>query len=200
MKKIILITAALLYSIAGFSVIHTITNSGFTFVPATLTINSGDSVNFVIEAIHQPLEVSQATWDADGITPLPGGFSVPLGGGMVLPDKLTVGTHWYVCSVHVQLTGMKGIIIVNNSTGIPDILPHLDISAYPNPANDLVTIKSNNDLIGCQYFISDDAGRQVLTGIINEETFSINISQFKSGVYLFQVADLGKQSFKIIKN
>jgi hypothetical protein len=59
--------------------------------------------------------VSQATWNANGTTPLPGGFSVPFGGGMVLPSQLGIGTHYYVCQAHVSF-GMKGKIIVTGSS------------------------------------------------------------------------------------
>ncbi len=89
---------------------HTVTFSGLTFSPSLLTIDEGDTVEFVLSGIHNSREVSQSTWNANGTTALGGGFSVPFGGGEVVPSG--ADTHWYVCTNHV-LSGMKGRIVVN---------------------------------------------------------------------------------------
>lgn len=199
MKRFTFIAVLLMYSLIGFSANKQITNSGFTFDPATLTIEPGDNVTFVLESMHNAIEVSHATWNANGTTPLPGGFSVPFGGGELLPAQLPDGTHWYVCSNHAA-DGMKGIIIVGTPTGIEESLGQLDISIFPNPATDLITVKASNKLLGTQYFITDQHGRQMLTGKIDSETKSINISQFKNGIYLFQIEGQKSRSIKLIKN
>jgi len=199
MKRFTFISVLLMYSLTGFSAKKEITNSGFTFNPATLNIEAGDNVTFVLEGIHNAVEVSQATYDANGTTPLPGGFSVPFGGGEVLPAQLPIGTHWYVCTTHVA-SGMKGIIIVGTPTGIEESTVLPDISIFPNPAIDLITVRASNNLLGTQYFITDQHGSQMLTGKIDSETISINISQLKNGIYLFQVAGQKRRSFKVIKN
>jgi plastocyanin len=200
MKRLTFISVLLMYSLTGFSAKKEITNVGFTFNPATLNITAGDNVTFVLEGIHNAVEVSQATWDANGTTPLPGGFSVPFGGGEVLPAQLPTGTHWYVCTNHVASNNMKGIIIVATPTGIEESPGQPDISIFPNPAIDLITVKASNNLLGTQYFITDQHGSQILTGKIDSETTSINISQFKNGIYLFQVEGQKRRSFKVIKN
>ncbi len=87
---------------------YTIINSGTTFVPESLVVPFGTRVHFALESIHDAVEVSQATWDADGNTPN-GGFSVPFGGGDV--TGLSAGVHYYVCTVHAAM-GMKGTITV----------------------------------------------------------------------------------------
>lgn len=111
MKKIILIAAILLYSAAGFSTTWTVSSLSMSFNPANITITAGDSVNFTLLSSHNAVEVSQATWNANGTTPLPGGFVEPFGGGLVLPSHLTVGVHYYVCQAHAAF-GMKGKITV----------------------------------------------------------------------------------------
>ena len=45
---------------------HTVTAVGTAFSPPTLNITEGDTVVFTISGIHDALEVSQATWNADG--------------------------------------------------------------------------------------------------------------------------------------
>jgi plastocyanin len=199
MKRFIFIAAMLLYTLTGFSAKKEITNVGLTFSPATLTIEPGDNVSFVLETMHNAVEVSHTTWNANGTTPLPGGFSVPYGGGELLPAQLTAGTHWYVCATHAS-SGMKGIIIVGTPTGIEENQEQTDISIFPNPATTLITIRAGNNLIGSQYFITDQHGSQMITGKIDRGTFPIDISQYSTGIYLFQVAGQKRSSFKLIKN
>jgi plastocyanin len=199
MKKFSFIAVLLFYSLAEISAKNEITNVGFTFSPASLTIASGENVTFVLESMHNVVEVSLATWNANGNTALPGGFSLPLGGGQLLPAQLTVGTHYYVCGPHADL-GMKGVIIVSISTGIEEIPGQTDLSLFPNPAVDLITVKASKHLLGTQYTLTDQYGRQMLTGKIESETFSINISQLNNGIYLLNVTGQKRRSIKVVKN
>jgi plastocyanin len=121
-----------------YATTFTVTNSGFTFSPSTLTISTGDEVSFVLESIHNAVQVSKATWDANGITSN-GGFSVPFGGGKVTFS--TAGTYYYVCTVHASL-GMKGQIIVTNVTGLKqNSMNGKSLSVYPNPTSQFFTLK-----------------------------------------------------------
>ncbi len=81
-----------------------------TFDPADLTIAVGDSVKFTVGAIHTATQVSKATWDASGNTPLSGGFDVPGGTSQTIAFNVA-GTIYYVCKPHASL-GMKGKITV----------------------------------------------------------------------------------------
>ena len=142
MKKLFFLAFAL-YSGVALCTTVTIGNSGFTFSPDTVTITLGDSVKFVVASIHEPVEVSQATWNANGNTALSGGFSTPFGGGLVLPAQLTVGTHWYVCSPHAASMHMKGVIIVKNAAGIQENKLDATISVFPNPTSGTFNLKMN---------------------------------------------------------
>jgi plastocyanin len=201
MEKRVAITLTLIFSalVSGTCTTWTITNSGYAFTPDTITITYGDTVNFSLESIHNAVEVSQATWDGNGNTPLSSGFSLPLGGGTVTPDKLSVGTHWYVCSPHASL-GMKGVIIVETATtAITAIQPQLNVSFYPNPVIDMITIRADEDLVGSPYSFTDLTGKQILTGKLDDETVSIDISSFETGIYLLQIGEQRRRTFKMIK-
>src|SRR5688572_6719117 len=87
----------------------TITNSGNSYAPASLTIALGDTVRFVLSSNHDAREVSATTWNSNGTTSLTGGFQTAYGGGTVFPSFLGLGTHYYVCTPHAYL-GMKGTI------------------------------------------------------------------------------------------
>ena len=199
MEKITLSLLLFTISMTGFCTTWIITAdpTPLEFTPDTITINLGDSVDFAIASIHSAVEVSQTTWDANGNTSN-GGFSVPLGGGLVLPAQLTVGTHWYVCSPHAA-TGMKGVIIVQIATGIVENQLRANFSVYPNPSSDLITIKVNAELLSSTYRITDQLGITVLTGKLTTVNTIININELTVGLYLLQVGEQKKQTFKILK-
>lgn len=201
MKKRIPITLIVIFSalVSGMCTTSTITNSGYAFTPETITITYGDTVTFSLGSIHNAVEVSQDTWDGNGNTPLSSGFSLPLGGGSVYPDQLTVGTHWYVCSPHASL-GMKGVIIVEGATtAITQLQPQLDVAFYPNPVTDIITIRGSEEVVGSPYSITDLTGKQILTGKLEDETVSIDISSFETGIYLLQIGEQRRRTFKMIK-
>src|SRR5688572_17842687 len=83
--------------LSGFCTTWTVTNSKAVFTPSTLTIDIGDQINFDLGEFHDVLEVSATTWNANGTTPLAGGFSTPFGGGLVTASELEEGTHYFVC-------------------------------------------------------------------------------------------------------
>ena len=199
MKRLSFIAILLVYSLTVVNAKNEIVNVGFTFSPSTITIVPGENVVFTLEAMHNAVEVSYATWNADGNTPLAGGFSVPFGGGEVLAAQLPNGSHWYVCTPHAA-SGMKGIIVVGTPTGISENRGLIDLSVFPNPARDLITIKGDNNLQGTGYYITDQYGRQVLTGKLEGEVTSINISQLKRGIYYVRSEGQKNRSLKVIKN
>jgi plastocyanin len=201
MKKSLPLALLILFSVitTGMCTTWTINNSGLTFTPDTITIVFGDEVNFSLESTHDVLEVSQETWDANGTTALESGFSLPFGGGSVSTTQLSVGTHWYVCTVHAS-TGMKGVIIVESATDIPESRPEDRVSFYPNPVTDILTIESNQDFLGSTFSFSDLTGKLILSGHINEESVSIDVSSFKTGIYFLQLGESRRRTFKVIKN
>jgi len=85
-------------------------------------------------------------------------------------------------------------------TGIADITNGSDFLVYPNPANELITIKANNNsILGLTYTICDQLGSQVLTGKITNEITSININQLATGIYLLQIGQQMRQAIKVVK-
>ncbi|MGA3013464.1 MAG: T9SS type A sorting domain-containing protein [Bacteroidales bacterium] len=198
MKTFILISLFVFLSLAGFSTKWTVVNSGFTFSPATLTVNTTDSIQFNLANIHNAIEVSQATWNADGNTPLPGGFSLPFGGGLLLASSLSDGIHYYVCSVHASM-GMKGTITVESSAGIAENPGLKKLSVYPNPANNSITISIGTDLIGSNFIIADQTGKFVTSGKLITGITTIPVDQLSSGIYFFEVAGQKANTVKFIK-
>lgn len=196
--KILLFISFLLLSNLISAKTWVIANAGFTFSPVTLTINLGDSVMFDLSSSHDALEVSEATWLANGNTALAGGFSTPFGGGLVLPESLTEGTHFYVCVPHAA-GGMKGKIIVQNTTGVIVNLLNSNVTIFPNPSRDVINVKVNNTFAGSVYSLTDQTGRVILEGRLEKETSLVNLTDVTSGIYHFQLSGIKGQSITVVK-
>jgi len=188
MKKIFTCLAFALFTASAFCTTVTITNSGFTFTPGTVTINAGDSILFSLSSIHKVAEVAQATWNANGATQLPGGFSTALGGGIVVPAFLTVGTHWYVCQPHASM-GMKGIIIVQNSSGITENQLSAAISVYPNPVSSNLTVKVGMPG-GGTLRLSNALGEILEQRQVNTVACSVDLGNKPKGIYFVTFIDV----------
>jgi plastocyanin len=98
-------------SIAQSPTSHNVVASDYNvFSPSDLTINLGDTVYFENLSTHNAVEVSEETYNSDG-TASNGGFELYSDGYIVFEE---VGTHYYVCTPHVQM-GMKGTITVQGN-------------------------------------------------------------------------------------
>jgi hypothetical protein len=88
----------------------------------------------------------------------------------------------------------------NQQTGVDDIANgKQNISIHPNPAIDIFIIESNNSHIGTTYRVLDQSGKLVLTGKINDEKTSVNISHINAGIYFVQIGEQNTQTFKVVK-
>jgi plastocyanin len=180
MKKLIFLLLIISSTTLSYGKIWTVINSGFTFSPDPLTINVGDSVLFTLASIHNAVEVSQTSWNANSPTALPGGFTTPLSGGLIPASHLALGTHWYVCTVHVATMGMKGTIIVQALTGmILHQQADKNISFYPNPASSVVHLNLS-------------APQQSIVRILNLAGEEIMELQAENGENTFDVGKLSE--------
>lgn len=156
----------------------TVTNSGNSFTPSLITINLGDTVVFQIAGNHNVVEVTEATWNANGNTSN-GGFTLPFGGGTYVPNQ--VKTYYFVCQPHASM-GMKGRIIVNSSTGLFNPLSVAsELKVYPNPMIDHFTIETTQTAERLE--MVDASGRVVYAINHPELNREIEVSGLKSGSY-----------------
>jgi|GEM_PF-2972667 len=165
----------------GWGTTHTVSSSGLTFSPNTITITAGDTVIFVLGSIHDAVEVSQATWNANGIT-RNGGFAVPFGGGSTV--LTVVGTHYYVCENHGPM-GMKGIITVNPA---PPPLNTITVESIYDHDGNLATandrVLKNWDL----KLYKDSIGSGIIIDSVNSGA-SFTANNLSSGTYVAWEAD-----------
>jgi plastocyanin len=200
MKRYLLISALFLFTSLAFSGTVVITNSGFEFSPDDVEINLGDTVVFQLGNTHNAVEVSLATWNANGNTPLPG-FSVAFGGGTV--TGLSAGTHYYVCAPHAS-GGMKGKITVNSPSGIqPALALEKAYKLYPNPTSGLLVLENTFPGSGKMELTESSAylefinmqGRSVYsTDKVDVSAIrQVDISRIPAGQYIVRISD-GKQT------
>lgn len=198
MKKLLFSFILVLVSISGFCATVVISNVGFAFSPASVTINAGDDVLFTITAFDA-WEVSEATWNAEGNTPLPLGFHTPVGGRLVTSSELAIGTHYYICPAQITVMHMKGVIIVQTPTAVEKNKSFHDLIVYPNPAYSILTVKNPNNQRSLKYLVMDNSGKKVLTGDITGEIEQFDISSLPKGIYYIQMVGDRRRSAKFIR-
>lgn len=190
MKKSVLLILLASFGYTGFSATVTVTNSGTSFSPRSITISPGDIVIFDLESMHNAVEVSQSTYNANENTPLPGGFSIPFGGGQVPETNLTAGIHYYVCDPHASF-GMKGIINVVDPTGITYKSVRDEISILPNPSNGNFQLKLDKLKTPKKYNLEIYTlkGEKVYTkeDIQQQNSITIEMTDLPKGVYILRL-------------
>jgi hypothetical protein len=55
--------------------------------------------------------------------------------------------------------------------------------------SDLLQLETNKNVFGAPYCIIDVIGRVIYSGIITSEYMQIDVSQFRSGIYLLNIND-----------
>lgn len=140
MKKIYsFLFAALLY-VGANATSYTISVSGTSYSPNTLTVSIGDVVTIEASASHPLVQVDNTVWTANGTTSLSTGW-----GETTANHTFTItntNTIYYVCKNHVSM-GMKGQIVVS-STRLNDITSSItEMNIFPVPAKESININYN---------------------------------------------------------
>jgi plastocyanin len=175
----------------------TISSAGLTFSPAEVTITTADQVVFSIGGNHNAVEVSEATWNANGSTALAGGFSLGFGGGTLSAGTLSVGTHYYVCTPHAG-AGMKGKIIVQSTTGVKNQLA-TSYGAFPNPSSGKLFLQ-NSQMAGKAFRIMNLEGKVVYRGIAPSMPEGIDVSSLLKGSYFMIMEGAEQAPIRFIKD
>ena len=87
-------------------------------------------------------------------------------------------------------------IFVMNPNSVSDDFISYTYKVYPNPTYLFVNIKTELPRLS-KYVLLNIYGQKVLSGIINQKNFRIDLSKLSSGVYVLRIDN---KSYKIIKN
>jgi hypothetical protein len=87
-----------------------------------------------------------------------------------------------------------------DTLGVDDHVIEKSLTFYPNPAQNKITIKTDNDHVGSKYLITDQLGRQFLNGTITNQETELDVAQFSAGIYFIQVGQNKNEVIKLVKN
>lgn len=156
----------------------------FAPIPQSLVLTHVDNNGIASDACPTPVSVTQQT-----VTPMFVGYS---------HDEDDVSYEYngnpYMAPIHGNIYDCNGFMIgsfkkVNGAEGQFETTAE----AYPNPAGNYVNVKLNEiiDPNNIEVYAVDAIGRRTPLGqtILEEQTFSIDISALKTGIYQLVITD-----------
>jgi hypothetical protein len=90
--------------------------------------------------------------------------------------------------------------IVNNGVNGINALANSTVHVYPNPTSKDVTLEITDELIGKDYFLTDNTGRIILSGQFRALKETVNLEQIATGVYFIKIDNNANLMYKIVKN
>lgn len=120
------------------------------------------------------------------------------------PSLSGAGTHWIVYS-YADANGCvntdSSSIMVDGCAGLEDISFNNQVTLYPNPANDHVTVNLVSEANAIVYSLHSADGKTVISGSKeNVPNFEIDLSHEKVGVYFLHLnVDGNSQVLRILK-
>lgn len=147
-----------------------------SFSPSNITINLGDTVEWNNNNTgNHNVNGTTVTFPSN-----PESFGNSLGTNWTYSHKFnTAGSYNYRCDVHFG-SGMTGSITVLPASNVEEISVN-EISVYPNPANNSITIGNKNKSETLFYKIFSLNGKLITNGIYSN---SIDVSEIERGSYL----------------
>jgi plastocyanin len=204
MKKIYFTLLLTILTVCLKATSYTITIVGtYSYSPPTLTVSVGDVVTIQASTFHPLIEVSQADWIAGTTNTLSAGFGTKISNYTF--TITSTNTIYYMCKIHGPM-GLKGQIIVN-SAGISELNNSIgNVSLFPNPAKEKVSVKfksSENVMLTAKLY--SVCGQEVQSLITNKEFFPGDNSftfelqnNIPSGVYFMELNCNSKKTVKKI--
>ncbi len=86
-----------------------------------------------------------------------------------------------------------------SSAGIKELSQSNLFSVFPNPAQSVINVNIEANLVGSVFTIYDNTGKAVKTGKLNSSNTTIDVNDLSGGIYSFNVGGNRKQTFKVIK-
>jgi len=111
----------------------------------------------------------------------------------------TFSQSWPVMTHGGNSAGLLLQTYTTSVTGISEQNNFDKIKIFPNPAQNIITIKATTKLDGSVYSIYDNIGRVVASGKLNGEITKVELGHLAAGIYTLRVGDNLKQTFKIVK-
>lgn len=202
MKKIYLILFTCIAFFGTKATTFSVNIVGNSYSPALTTCAVGDLVIIQAAGSHPTAQVDQSTWNANGSTPMPGGWGSNT--TTFTFTAVSTGTIYFVCQNHVGL-GMKGMIVVN-ATSIAETAANFlnNYNLFPNPATSNVKVSFGlNETSTVNIKLFNVAGQEVKTFVsdlnLNSGNYEYNFElpqSIGSGNYFIEVSSGNRKTTK----
>jgi len=183
MKKTLILFVFALSAVFANATVYTVTTSGMTFSPSTLTINVGDTVKWVCSSSgslsHTSTSGSNCTadnkWNSGNLNP----------GDTYSHQFTATGTYPYFCTYHCSY-GMVGTITVSGSTSgiVAASALKMQFSVSPNPFSSNLsisyTLKQSQNV---QISIIDINGKQIANMANDNQTAGLHTLELETSKY-----------------
>lgn len=85
------------------------------------------------------------------------------------------------------------------SVGLDAISAPNNVSVYPNPAQNVVNIQLDENLVGSPISVYDIYGKLVIEESVNQANVKLDVNQLPSGIYYLRIGNHSAQNAKFIK-
>ncbi|MCW8896394.1 MAG: T9SS type A sorting domain-containing protein [Flavobacteriales bacterium] len=141
MKTSLLFLSLTVATVLSAQTKHTITASGMTFTPNSLTINQGDTVEWDNVSGFHNVNGTQATFPANPTSFGNSPASAPWNYTFVFT---VAGNYAYQCDVHAP--NMAGTIVVQPATSVVKLQEKTELKVFPNPTADYFSIDTKQTI------------------------------------------------------
>ena len=172
---------------------YTVSTSGMSFSPSELTIEIGDTVTFINTGGNHNVNGTQATFPNN-----PDSFGNSVSSGWTYQHVFSIdGEYDFQCDPHSN-AGMKGKIIVQNSTSVQNLDSKSNLNIFPNPFQNSLSIP---DCDGAEVFLYSILGQLEINQLITNDSFTFTTDELTPGVYLYKIIKTNTETFsgKIVK-
>lgn len=165
--------------------------SGFSYSPATLTVNVGDVVIIQATNDHPLIQVTLANWNSNN--PVQDGFGSSSDFTLNITAAMAGTTIYYGCSSHFG-SAMKGQINVNVVSGISENRTRaFNFTIYPNPVTAdswmNVSVKTAGKISITVYDLNGRIIRHIIDQQVKAGEFTIPfpVNEMQKGTYIVQM-------------
>lgn len=160
-----------------------------SFVTKIKDINK---VEFIFENINLPFEDDTN----DGYV----AFKIKTQASLVLGDTFSNTAEIYFDFNEPIITN-TAVTTVSESLSVEEAHLETSVKLYPNPSNDILFIESKNMIKSLSIYDMNDRALQYIIMDDHQFSTSLNIKDFKTGIYLFKLSTAkGELVKKIVKN
>lgn len=152
------------FSVISFTIDASVEGEGTITPSGTVSVDYGQSMTFEIEAAE----------------------------GWIISDVLVNNSSVGVVSSYTfeNITADQSIKAVFNQEAATDEIKIVDVKVYPNPTNNMLWIRKNNDTVIRKVRLFDFTGKLIYqTNDVNTNEFSIDLSRYGDGIYFLDIDD-----------